>query len=562
MSLDYNADVDGPELEIHSASLTLRRGYASGGNLTASGSYNLDKKIAQLNFKVIDLNQNALDPILAPALEGQKLNSISLNGSGSANYDPGGQAALKTDLSVTNWVVSDPRRNFTSPNLSAQAQVEGVFQQNILDLKQVALQLPPTDKAPNNGFRLSGRFDFSPTNASPSQARLDSTSLDLTPYYDMFAGAPKNGPEAKPQPSNNTGPGPVSGAPRAEPAPAHLPLEQLTADAKCDRLFLREVAITNLQASAKINHGQVTLDPIQLSLNGAPVSAKAALNLAVQGYTYDFSMNAERVPLAPLANSFSTNSPNQKLGELVAQAQLKGAGITDLNLKKNLNGNLSLTLTNMSYDVLGPKVDRLLRPISVVLNVPELMQTPINWVSAKAQVGSGQLDLQQFRVQSQAFYAESHGTVPLADVLTNSPLNLPVNLSLRRSLSDKAHLTPANSPTNTDYAQLPSFVTLAGTLGNPKTEINKLVVGGLVMKTIGGIPGGQAGAILQGLGGLISGQKASTSGTNAPANTNSAANILQGVSSFVSGLGKRASTNAPANTNKTPAKPSILDLLK
>src|SRR5262249_54099437 len=159
-------------------------------------------------------------------------------------------------------------------------------------------------------------------------------------------------------------------------------------------------------------------------------------------------------------------------------------GLTDLNLKKNLNGNLFLNLTNMTYEIVGPKIKRVLEPISVVLRVPELMQTPLSWVGAKADVGQGQIQLQQFSVQSQAFDAESHGTIPMADVLTNSPLNLPVTLSLRRSLAEKAHLLPANTPTNTTYVALPSFVTLAGTLGDPKSEINKLVIGGLLARSI------------------------------------------------------------------------------
>ena len=85
-------------------------------------------------------------------------------------------------------------------------------------------------------------------------------------------------------------------------------------------------------------------------------------------------------------------------------------------------------------------------------------------------MGKGQIDLQQFTVESPAFHAESHGTIPIANVLTNSPLNLPVTLALRRALAEKINLLPANSVTNAVYVELPSFVTLTGTLGDPKTE--------------------------------------------------------------------------------------------
>jgi hypothetical protein len=212
-----------------------------------------------------------------------------------------------------------------------------------------------------------------------------------------------------------------------------------------------------------------------------------------------------------------------------------------------------------------------LEPISVVLRVPELMQTPLSWVGAKAEVGQGQIQLQQFSVQSQAFDAESHGAIPMADVLTNSPLNLPVTLSLRRSLAEKAHLLPANTPTNTTYVALPSFVTLAGTLGDPKSEINKLVIGGLLFRSVGGLApiGGKAGDILQEIGGALSGQSSATGNTNGTSNakTNSTSALVDGISSLLAPKKDRTSANAsatnaaPASTNKT-SKPNALDLLK
>lgn len=156
----------------------------------------------------------------------------------------------------------------------------------------------------------------------------------------------------------------------------------------------------------------------------------------------------------------------------------------------------------------------------------------------------------------------------MAEVITNSPLKLPVELSLLRSLADRAHLTPANAPTNTPYVQLPTFVTLAGTIGNAKTEVNKLVVGGLAMRSLSNIPqlGGKAGTVLQGLGNVLTQQPAAPAATNSPARTNAPANtastVLQGLDSLLGRQksGSTTNTNAPPSTNKT-ASPALLDLL-
>jgi hypothetical protein len=105
-----------------------------------------------------------------------------------------------------------------------------------------------------------------------------------------------------------------------------------------------------------------------------------------------------------------------------------------------------------------------------------------------------------------------------------------------------------NTPTNATYAKLPDFLTMKGTLGNSKADIDKVALVKAVLQGVGG-KSSQAGGALQSLSGLFSGS------TNAPANTNQpggkAGGLLNDVNSF---LGNRApaATNAPA-TNQSPA---------
>ncbi len=112
--------------------------------------------------------------------------------------------------------------------------------------------------------------------------------------------------------------------------------------------------------------------------------------------------------------------------------------------------------------------------------------------------------------------------IPIAEVLTNSPLNLPLEFALRRSLAEKASLLPPNTPTNAAYALLPKFVTVKGTIGEPKSDLNEMALGGLLLKSGVGIAeklgvklDPKAGNVLQGVGGLLTGQKPAAD-TNAP----------------------------------------------
>ena len=138
-------------------------------------------------------------------------------------------------------------------------------------------------------------------------------------------------------------------------------------------------------------------------------------------------------------------------------------------------------------------------------------------------MGAGRLDLERALVQSAAFHAETHGAITLAEVLTNSTLNLPLSVSVRRGLAEKINMVPADAPTNMAFVRLPEYVTVINTIGDPKPQYNKAALLGTVLKQVGGnIPGvnKQAGSLIQGLGGLLTGRQPAA--TNAPpdANTN------------------------------------------
>ena len=118
-------------------------------------------------------------------------------------------------------------------------------------------------------------------------------------------------------------------------------------------VYLRDLEITNWQTGVKLDGGHVVMKPLQLVLNGAPISGNVDLNLAVPGYQYDVALNADRVPLAPLANTFSPKFRDSAKGQLLANIQIKGAGITGASLQKALNGKMGFTLTNA--DIQLPK---------------------------------------------------------------------------------------------------------------------------------------------------------------------------------------------------------------
>ena len=520
-TVDYDVGLKDNVAQVRRLALAVRQGAEPGGSFDVAGRFDLLKQSGEITFTAADFNQNAFRPFLTAALAPNKLVSISLNGKGSAGFAAQGDASIKADLKIANLVVQDPENKLPKSPLVAGLQLDGSMRKQLLDLRQFLITLSPTDRAKNQ-LQLSGRIDLAKTNAAPGQLSIQAESLDLTPYYDLFAGKPAATTTAK-EPEKKTAPAAPPAPARAEPDP--VPLPAYSVDAKIDRLYLREVAVSNFVTTAKTDGGRLLLKPFQLTLNGAPVSAEADLNLGVKGWTYNVSLNADRIPLDPFVNSFMPDSRGRYHGQLLANAQLKGAGITDASIQKNLAGQFGLSFTNASIQlfadnkppksILGRLIWYPLEAIGLFLRINEVANSPLNSIYAQAQIGDGKINLSRVSLQSQAFEAHAQGVIPIQVPLTNSPLNLPLEFSLSRSLAQKASLLPANTPPNAQYAALPSFVTVKGTAGEPKTDFKELAIGGILLKSGVGIAekagvnvGGKTGNLIKGVGNLLTGQGA------------------------------------------------------
>ncbi|MGI8966821.1 MAG: hypothetical protein ACR2H1_12150 [Limisphaerales bacterium] len=544
-SSTMDADIEKKEetIQIKRFAGNLKQGEEAGGSFDVSGNYNLEKKSGLLDLKLKELNQNAARPFLAAMLGDKKLVSISINGNASAKLDSTKSSLVKADFKIGNLVVKDPAKAEPDAPLSAQLQMDAAMQKQIVDLRQLQLTLSPTARAKNQ-LLAKGQINLSQTNAAQGKISLTSDSLDITPFYNLYSA--KNKKSGTPSTSTPSA-GPSSTNANQEPAPIKLPVKEFNLELNIAQLYLREMAITKLQGAGKVNGSKISLNPMQMAMNGAPVKASVDLDLGVRGYIYAISFSADKIPLEPIANSFIPDKRGQYKGLILGQAQIKGAGTTGVNLRKSLNGQMSFSFTNANIQIAGPKLKKILVPIGIALRIKDITETPLNFIDSQIQLGGGNINVQKCFVESEAFQATTGGVIPIADILTNSPLQkLPVNFNLRRSLAQKANLIPADAAPEAKYVKLPNFVKLAGTIGNPKSDINEVALGGLLLRSGSGIVGGKTGNILQGLGSVLSGQKPGSNTNNPSANTNA----------------PNANTNAPATNSKTPSVNQLLDLFK
>jgi hypothetical protein len=498
--VDLDVAMKAKQLEIRKATGELRSGGKAGGKFEVTGNLDTARKAGQLALKLTDFNQDGLRPFLESALGDKKLVSVSLNSTATANFEANGDAAVKADFQVANLVVSDPKSSSPATPLEVKAQMDTSVAKNVAQIRQCLLTLTPTARAKNE-LRLTGTMDFSQTNAITGNLKLAADALDVTRYYDLF------GDKAKPAETTTTTT-PTSPADNKEPEPVKLPFRNFTCEASVGRFYLREVDAANFQLVARLDGSHVVIKPAQLTLNGAPVSATANLDLSVPGYKYDLAFSANGVPVEPLANSFSPTYRGQAKGTLIASANLKGAGVTGVNLKRTLTGAANFNFTNANIQITGPRVKPIVATIALLLGTPELLSSPLNYVNATLRAGNGNIEIPAFTANSAALLAQSQGVVPIADVLKDSPLNQDIEISLARNLASKLRF--ANVPTNAAYMKLPTFVRLKGTLGNPRTKEDKAVILALTASGIGGALGGKTGGILEGVGGLLGGKPQSS----------------------------------------------------
>ncbi|MBI5387557.1 MAG: AsmA family protein [Verrucomicrobia bacterium] len=592
ISLDLNLDTALSAqgvADIKQFAGTVRAGGQPGGTFAVSGQYDLTNQAGQLALKITDLNQNALRPFLAPALGDRKLESVSISAEANAKYAAKGDSSARASLNVNQLLVIDPTGTVPNKPLSVGFGLDATLAKQVLDLRQFQLDLAPTERAKNQ-LQLAGKVDMTQSNAYTGHLKLSAESLDFTPYYDMFVSdrATNAPPPAKPAPTT------ASTEPESEPPAKSLPFRQFTFEAEIGKLFLRELALANFLCKTKLDASKVEVDPFQLLVNGAPVSSRLALNLGVPGWQYDLNFLADKVPLEPAVNSFQPARHGQIGGTASVSTQIKGAGVTGAGLQKNLDGTFEIGATNLNLSLDNVRMPVIKSLVNLIVGIPdmirnptaalgnfigkltgagkssngwmdEFMKSPINVVSLRAKAGNGVIDFQQASVISAAFDAQARGTLTLAPVLTNSVMLIPVEVSIKRDLADKVGLVPAGTPSNAPYARLPDFVTMKGTLGDPKPDVKYAMLAALALKAGGGVIKNIGGAAVGTVGGILGGLFGTGTPAAAPAAVPAAAPTattpaVPATTPAAPAPPKVGAPTAPAPTNATPTQPKPIKL--
>jgi len=546
----FTAALDGPKAELTSLNVQFRPTGQPGGQLTLQGLYRTDQPSLTFTGRLDRLNHLLLRPWLQPWLGETRLLSLELDGNLQGRWEVRGPSRLQAALAVSKLVVQPHSSQNPWDPLAARVEVDLTGTAHQLELHPLQVTLDPTARATN---QLTLRGSLQRTEGLPwtGNCELLADSLDLTRYYDLWESLQSATPVSAPKPSG----------PPAEPGPFNLPVQEFRAQARVGRLYLREVELSGLETSLVLHSNRVRLQRLQARVNGAPLEATADVDLAVRGLRYDIDLRTDGLPMEPWVASFLPERRGQIHGAATVRAVLHGAGLTGASLQQNLRGQANLLVTNLNLSIAQVRSPLLASLLDVVLGLPELIRNPavtvghllaqltgtgparsgwteqltaapIQVVRVEARAGEGRVQLTTAEVQSAAFQARATGDIALAADLSQSALNLPVQVDLERGLAERIGLAPAPQQ---PFTPMPQFLTIRGTLTAPKSEINRMALVGLaaaggasLLRNLGDATAGQAGNVLGALGQLLGAPTAATNviPTNAPPRTNPPPGLL------------------------------------
>jgi hypothetical protein len=550
--IEATADLGLPEgaVQIRRLQAQLQQGNQPCGMVAVQGDWNLERGAGNLTLAIQDLTATGLRPFLQAALGEKQLRSANLVADIRVQHEAAGQTAIKATADLKDLVVHDPAGKLPQSPLAGSIAVDAGGANGKLTIRQGDLKLTPTDRAKNE-LRLTGDLDLSKTNALRGALKLAADSIDVTPYFDLFAAGTNTTAQTPPEPR------PAPGSPPQEPEAMQLPIELLTVDSTIGKFYLRDVALENWRTGVRIEGSRIQVQPLQLTLNGAPVQGDVRLNLGVPGYEYAIQFSADGVPVKPVASSFFPLLKGRIEGKADASMQIAGAGVTGVNLQKHLQGQVGLSVTNANLKLVDTSARKgilglLTTVLASALNIRELRDQPIMDIVARAKAGSGNIDLTQGTIRSASFAAAISGSIPIADDLMKSPISLPVDISLNRDVAQRARLLGPNQETNVAYVPLPPIVAIEGTVGEPSVKVDKVQTAMLVARGIGGLVGSQAGGTITNVANIV--------GSVATGGTNAVGNLLRGVGGLLRGSTNDPGANAPVSN--APVKAPLGGLLK
>ena len=513
LELGVDGNLLGKTVRLVNTQIAFKDGFDLGGSIGVNGELDLSVMKGTLNIQSSGLNRHALQPILGEDSSDGPFREVSLNLEGALDLNLSAESSFQGTANISDLQYKDAATETTQKLMTEFGWNLGWTAEQ-LDIRNGTLRLSPTAKA-GNTLKVSGHLPLKPGLSSKGALNVSSASLDLTPYMDLLM-TQTEANKASPAPETQEKVEPATPVPTASEAePLEVPLGELDAQVDIGKLFARELTVQDLKGRMLWQTNTLHLEPLSMQVNNGPVKASLHMDFTQPDWGYQMNFDAQNVPVQAITDTLDPANKGKVSGLFFAKGDWSGAGLTEPALQRNLGGSMTMQYKDANIELVSPTIRLLLSPITALLRLPELMKAPISGLEANVNVQNQTLSVKDTKVLSNAFQVHTAGEIPLANVLTNSVLNLPVEFHLERSIAKKSNLIPSSAPEGTPFVKLPDFVKLQGTVGKPVTKTDKLVLSGLLVKSAAGLPlnvGEGAVNALKGVGNFLVGDSGNKNG--------------------------------------------------
>ncbi len=319
--VDYDVDTGAANVRTVDAQLTVRGGSVPADGLEAS------VQLAKLDYN-LNSGSGALQELAVVAETAGA--ELRLNGGGSLK-DGGASLKGRFELpagSPRKWLkaLGEPAPETADPAVLSKLQASGswALTDDSLDLGGLQLQLDDT--------AVTGNLGVSNFEAPRLRIALSADAVDLDRYLAPSADEDPRGKE--------------------EAAATELPRDQLR-DLYLDgtltigKLLVGGTRLEQVQATARARDGVLTLEPLTALLYGGRYDGSIRIDATGAQTQLDLRQSLDAVQVGQLLTDLA--DVEQLEGLVVARLNLRGAGNTDVDLRKTLAGSVTFELADGVY---------------------------------------------------------------------------------------------------------------------------------------------------------------------------------------------------------------------
>ncbi|MBN2452497.1 MAG: hypothetical protein JXR77_19080 [Lentisphaeria bacterium] len=257
----------------------------------------------------------------------------------------------------------------------------------------------------------------------------------------------------------------------SEPGPIDLGATEVTGTVDLRNVIYAALK-GNVACTLKLRDSVLTMDPLSGTLNGAPVSGKAVVNLAVKGFDYQVEAAVGQTDAGPLIGAFSPKL-NGTVGAMLSgmNADFRGQGITMPSLRRNLNGSLSAGASNVSVAGIPGQAQLAQR-----LSVPELATIALETADLKARIENGRVLIDGLNSRAPQHRLGAVGSIGL-DGSLGLDITLGVAGALRERLAGHAAFQDVfrHFRDEGEFKVTPVPIPLTGSLRKPRLDLTKFL---------------------------------------------------------------------------------------